>query len=417
VPVTADAKLEPNETFFVNLTANPGANATVADNQAIGTITNDDAQPTITISDLTQAEGSTGGTTNFNFSVTLSNPSSLPITVDYATVAGTATAPADFANVAPTTLTFTPGTLVQSATVAVVADTTFEPDETFAVNLSNPTNATIADGTAAGVITNDDGVPSLSINDVTAAEGDAGTTNFTFTIAASNPTTTPITVNYATVNGTATAGTDYTTTAGVATIPAGATSTTVVVPVIGDVILEPDETFTVNLTVPVGATIADAQGIGTITNDDGAADVSITATAVPVVGINSPVTYNVTVTNNGPATATGVTVVGTIPAGFTNVSVTPSQGSCSGTTTVTCSLGTLLNGATATIVVQANSSPIAQLATNTETVTADQTDPNLTNNVATVVTPVSTSVPTMSEWALMILAASLALYGAVIMKR
>src|SRR5437667_8749585 len=88
VTVNGDTKFEPNETFFVNL-SNP-VNATISDNQGAGTIVNDDGQPTISISDVSQNERNAGPTT-FTFPVSLSSASFQTITVNYATAAGTAT--------------------------------------------------------------------------------------------------------------------------------------------------------------------------------------------------------------------------------------------------------------------------------------------------------------------------------------
>ena len=149
-------------------------------------------------------------------------------------------------------------------------DTVGEPDETFVVNLSSPSGAIIADAQGTGTIVNDDVVPTLSINDVSVTEGNSGTTAATFTVTLSAASTSPVTVTYATANGTATAGSDYTATGGTVTFPAGSTTQTLTVTVNGDTTVEPNETFFVNLSGAAGATIAEAQGIGTITNDDSA---------------------------------------------------------------------------------------------------------------------------------------------------
>ena len=100
------------------------------------------------------------------------------------------------------------------------------------------------------------------------AEGNSGTTNAVFTVTLSAASTSTVTVDYATANGTATAGSDYTAGTGTLSFAAGTTSKTITVAVTGDTAVEPNETFVVNLTNAVGATIADAQGVGTITNDD-----------------------------------------------------------------------------------------------------------------------------------------------------
>jgi hypothetical protein len=110
--------------------------------------------------------------------------------------------------------------------------------------------------------------PTLSINDVTVTEGNTGTTNATFTVTRSGDTSLLSTVNYATADDTATQPGDYASSSGTLTFNAGETTKTVTVSVNGDTLDEADETFLVNLSTPVGATISDGQGVGTITDDD-----------------------------------------------------------------------------------------------------------------------------------------------------
>jgi hypothetical protein len=111
---------------------------------------------------------------------------------------------------------------------------------------------------------------SLSINDVTLTEGNSGTKNATFTVTLSGETFQTVTVNYATANGTATAGSDYTATTGtlIFNVNPGETSKQITVSVLGDSLFEANETFFVNLSNATNASIADAQAQGTITNDD-----------------------------------------------------------------------------------------------------------------------------------------------------
>src|SRR5205807_1318365 len=140
-----------------------------------------------------------------------------------------------------------------------------ESNETFTVNLSNATNATITTGTGTGTIVNDDGGgTSLSINNVSQAEGNSGTTNFNFTVTLTGGGTKTVTVNFATADGTATvADLDYMATSGTLIFSPGVTTQTITVLVNGDRNFELDETFTVNLSNPVNATISTAQGTGT----------------------------------------------------------------------------------------------------------------------------------------------------------
>jgi hypothetical protein len=93
--------------------------------------------------------------------------------------------------------------------VAVLGDTIAEPTETFTVILSGPTSASITDGQGTGTITDDDAVPTISISDVTVTEGNAGTTNAVFTVSLSISSGQPVTVGFATTDGTATAPADY----------------------------------------------------------------------------------------------------------------------------------------------------------------------------------------------------------------
>jgi hypothetical protein len=134
---------------------------------------------------------------------------------------------------------------------------------------------------------------SLSINDVTLTEGNSGTKNATFTVTLSGETFQPVTVNYATANGTATAGSDYTATTGtlIFNVNPGETSKQITVSILGDTLAESDETFFINLSNPINATIADTQGIATITNDDD--NGSIGNTLLEVEGNNTFATAQV----------------------------------------------------------------------------------------------------------------------------
>ena len=223
--------------------------------------------PTLNIGDASGPEGNTG-TSNLLLPVTLSQPPPTPVTVNFATANGTATAGTDYTATSGT-LTFAPGTTTLNVTVSVTGDTTVEADETFFVNLSAPVGAVIGDGQGQGTIVNDD-VPAISAGDASVIEGNSGTVNLLAPVTLNQPAFTPVTVAFATANNTATAGSDYTATSGVLTFAPGTTALAVTVSVIGDTALEPDETFFVNLSAPTNATIADAQGLETIVNDDGA---------------------------------------------------------------------------------------------------------------------------------------------------
>ncbi|MET0552399.1 MAG: Calx-beta domain-containing protein [Vicinamibacteria bacterium] len=229
--------------------------------------------PGASVGDVSVTEGNSG-TTDALFPVTLTAVSGTPVTVDYTTAPGTATAPSDYAITAGT-LTFAPGETTRNVTVAVVGDTNVEPDETFFLNISNLSGGgTIGDAQGQATILNDDfGPATINAGDASVVEGDPSTNpGLGVPVTLSSPSASVITVAFATADGTATAGTDYVSTSGTLTFAPGVTSQTVTVSVISDLDDELDETFFVNLSAPVGATIGDAQGVGTIIDDDGVAD-------------------------------------------------------------------------------------------------------------------------------------------------
>jgi uncharacterized repeat protein (TIGR01451 family) len=402
---------EANETFSVNLAS--AVNATIATAAGTGTILDDDTSPSLSINSVSQPEGNSG-TSSMIFTVTLSPASANTVIVSYATANGSATAGSDYTSTTGT-LTFAPGITSQTIAVPVIGDTSNEADETFTIALASPANATILAGTGTGTIQDDDGVSLLSIDSVSQAEGNSGTTAMTFTVTLSPPSSGTVTVNYATANGSATGGSDFTPVNGTLTFAPGTLSMTVSVPIIGDSVNEPNETFTLVLSSPANAVISTAIGAGTIVNDDGGnTDVSIVQAAPSTAFALQSVTFTLTVSNNGPNTADNVVVTDMLPAGSTFVSATPSQGSCTGQPTVTCNLGAILNGASATIAVIVTPTALGP-ATNTATVSsAPQVDPNSANNASTASVTVQPTapIPMMGGFLLMLLAGMLGGIGA-----
>jgi Calx-beta domain-containing protein len=224
--------------------------------------------PTLSINDVSVTEHNTGTTTAV-FTVTLSPASTQTVTVAFTTANGTATvSDNDYKSIAGT-LTFAAGTTTKTISVVVIGDKFNEPNETFFVNLSNPSNAAIADGQGQGTILNDDALPALAIRDISVHEGNSGTTNAVFTVKLSAASKQTVTAHFATADGTATAaGNDYTPASGTVTFAPLQISQTIAVPIIGDTVKEANETFFVNLTQPVNATISRSQGRCTIQNDD-----------------------------------------------------------------------------------------------------------------------------------------------------
>jgi hypothetical protein len=203
-------------------------------------------------------------TRNALFTVTLSAPAAGSVTVDYATADDSATAPADY-EATSGTLTFAAGETSKQVSVPVKGDLLDEPHETFVLTLSNPSGATLADARGIGTILDNDPPVSLSVEDVSAAEG-SGSASFTISLSAESGKV--LTVAYATADGSATAPDDYTGAQGTLVFMPGLTSKTVDVALNDDDLVEADETFTLTLANAVNALLGDAQGLGTITDDD-----------------------------------------------------------------------------------------------------------------------------------------------------
>ena len=315
VTVNGDTKNEADEAFLVNLSG--ATNGTISDTQGVGTITNDDPVPSIGVDDQILGEGD-AGTSTMTFHVSLSNPSGQTVTVDYTTNDGTATvADSDYV-AASGTLTLTPGQTSKPVGVTINGDAKKEADQDFTLDLSNPTNATISDGSGVGTITNDDPVPDASIADASVAEGDAGTATLSFDVTLSHPSDDTVTVDWATSDGTATTGDgDYVAGSGTVTFDPGDTTKSVDVTVNGDTTYEADADLTVTLSNPVNGGLADDTATGTITNDDQVPDISIddqianegdagTSTMTFHVTLSNPSDQTITVdytTNDGTATA------------------------------------------------------------------------------------------------------------------
>jgi hypothetical protein len=257
---------EIDETFTVTLSS--PLNATFGDDTGVGTILDNDAEPALSIDDVSAAEG-TGGTTTLGFTVTLTPVSGRTVTVQYATGGGSATAGTDYTT-ASGTLTFPAGVTTQPVNVTVQSDALDEADtETFNVTLSSPSNATISDNTGVGTIDDDDPLPTLTINSVGVTEGNSGTVNANFTVTLTPASGRTVGVDWATSNVTATAGSDYTANSGTLTFTPGVTTQPITVVVSGDFLAEDTETFNVTLSGQSSATVGGGGiGVGTITNDD-----------------------------------------------------------------------------------------------------------------------------------------------------
>ena len=247
-----------------------------------------DAQTTTPVLsiDSPRVDEGDSGSANLTFTVSLSPASGGTVTVDYADAGtGTATSGTDYTALTAGTLTFTAGTTSQTITVSVTGDTTSESDETVVVTLSNPTGgATVSAVSGTGTIRDDDsGTPTLRVDSPTVTEGDSGSTNMNFTVTMNPASNRNVAVIFGITGGTATSGTDYTTSLQNNRIrlrfSPGQTSKTVTVAVQGDTLDEEDETVLVGLSgVGFGAQIGTGTGTGTITDDD----------PLPALSVDSP---------------------------------------------------------------------------------------------------------------------------------
>lgn len=296
VTVNGDTRIEPDETFFVDLvevfdpipiggtagTPRPlglgGIELT-----AEGEIRNDDF-PTVSIDDVQVEEGDSG-TTNAVFTVRAEPSLESGILVGFETVDGTATVgDNDYQPQEGGVTIEAVAPFEATITVPVVGDTKIEDDETFIVRLTGVKgNAEIADGEGVGTILNDEGEPSVSIDDVEVVEGDSGQTAAVFTINVS-PLSRDVQVDFATEDQTATTEDgDYAATSGSLQFAfEGSPTQTISVPVNGDTRVEPDETFLVRIISVDGGAVVKGEGVGTIVSDDVTSMVRIAA-APPVV--------------------------------------------------------------------------------------------------------------------------------------
>jgi hypothetical protein len=282
VLAVGDATDEGNQNFFVVLSMPTNATLPPAPPRGVGTIINDDSPlPNLRISDATIAEVGPAGTSTLTFTATLSTTSTLPITAAYATTDITAVAGQDY-NAATGTVMFAAGQTSRPITVTVRGDALDEINETLLLTLSNPVNANLTDDEGTGTITDDDAAPALAISNATVTESDTGASvDTTFTVSLSAASGRSVFVNYTTQAATATSPADFASDSGTLFFAPGETTKTVTVSVEGDLLNEAVETYNVVLSAPVGATIADATGVGTITDNDPLPNVSIAAPAAP----------------------------------------------------------------------------------------------------------------------------------------
>ena len=352
VPVLGDEIYEGDETFNVNL-LNPSKGVKFAADastvSALGTITEDDSVPTLSISNASVAEGDTGDTNAMTFTVTLSGETQSNVTVQYATSDGTGVAGTDYTPVSGATLTIAAGQTSNTLTVNAIGDDVSDGDKTFNVLLTSPTVATVLDGTGVGTV-QDDEIPPVqaTIADVSVNELDAGTVTAGFVVTLSAAQTVAVTVDYTTENDSATSGSDYTATSGTLTFPIGTTSLPIDVVVASDLVYEGNEEYKVTLSNPsvglefaAGATSISAEG--TIVDNESVPTLSIDDQSVPEgnAGATPALTFTVSLSGLSQsdvtvqyATSDGSGVAGTDYTAVAATELTIPAGQTSNTLTV-----------------------------------------------------------------------------------
>lgn len=227
-----------------------------------------DAAALLSIASASGAEGNP-----ITFVVTRSGNLSTATSVDYATSTGTAGA-TDF-SAASGPINFAVSETSKNIVISTTHDVVYEPNETFTVTLSNPaSNAEIVGGVATGTINNNDSAPYFTINSPSVSEGG----QLQFIVTKNGASAFTHNVNYASSNGTATAGSDYTAVSNTLSFTSSQYSKTVNISTTEDASYEANETLSVTLSGPTnGATVSGGPGTGTINNDD-----------APVVYVRNP---------------------------------------------------------------------------------------------------------------------------------
>ncbi len=271
VPILDDPLMEPAETFIVRLSEVAG---TARDpGEATVTIEDDDVYQ-LRVEDASALESDR----ELTFTVQLNPPHpSQTVRVKYETHDGTATATMDY-QASHGTLEFSPGMVSRQVSIPLLDDTIEESEETFLFQLSAPEHAALSDVTEArGTIQDDDGEPTVSIYDQEGAEG-AG--SLLLPVRLSRPSSQLVTVQFASSDGTANAGSDFVTSQGIVIFQRGSTEGKIRIQILEDSEVEADETFRVTLSNARHARIAQETGIGTILDNDGSPTVSVQSVSV-----------------------------------------------------------------------------------------------------------------------------------------
>ena len=288
IPILGEQVDEADEIFTLILSRAENARLDAAASRIVLTLSDNDPTPTLSLTPVTIDEGQ-NGTGIATLTALLSNPSAQVITLDYATLDETALAGSDY-QAASGTLRFAPGETSKTLTLSVLGDSLNEADKTFGLLFSNPQNVVVdaSTGKAAVTIKNDDAQPSLAISPLTLTEGNTGTTLATLEVSLSAVSGQTVSVAYTTANGTANAGIDYTATSGTLSFAPGTTRQTITLPILGETLYEPDETFNLNLSNPQNAGLNPDRSAALITlaNDDAIPALSLTSIQINEDGGN-----------------------------------------------------------------------------------------------------------------------------------
>ena len=270
VATVEDEMDEPDEYFYA-LLANP-VNAGIApgtglnQNPTLGTMLDDDPVPELSIDNVTVTEKNTEEV-DADFTLSLTNPSSVDVTVEAVTTADSATKGDDYTHKSKS-VTITAGTTEKTFTVSVAGDKLDEDKEQFFVDLSSPINAVFGDDRGKGTIEDNDDKPKLSAGNVKKKEGDSGKKTFTFKITLGQASGKTVEVDWKTTKKSAKSPKDYVKKDGHVKFSPGVTKKEITVKVKGDKKDEGKETFNIKLSDAVAASLGDSKGKGTIKNDD-----------------------------------------------------------------------------------------------------------------------------------------------------
>jgi chitinase len=305
VTIVGDNRPEADEVF--NVVATRVRNASTASGNSGNAfarvlIRDDDtranARPTLSVEGPTVSEGDAA-----TFTVSLSAASSRDVSVRYATRPGTATA-SRFGAV-DGILTIPAGRTTASITVPTIDDGIVEGPQQFSLVLSTAANAVLGSNTATATLLNIDTPPEISVSSASRDEGDLGLRTLDFIVTLSTDHAAPVTVHYATIDGTAVAGSDYTPVSGTLTFAPGVTSLVVPVTILNDTLYEAAETFKLVLSDPSNATLSHSTAVGTIFDNDDPPPAAISGVTANEGDLGTLTPFTFTVTLSTPSGVAG----------------------------------------------------------------------------------------------------------------